>query len=92
MIKVKQHIPAFCEGFEPHLAQVANLDELLSLPWVHDWETEDTFDHFEQSKYADCVLLMAIMRNGNHWVVAYLWTPETLDLPQWRVGEALSRT
>ena len=33
MIKVKQHIPTFCEGFKPERCEVANLEKLLAVPW-----------------------------------------------------------
>lgn len=87
-MKVKRHIPAFVERDpEPDdLTEVSTLDDLLRVRWVKDWSDEPYFDHWERSDYsAQTQLLMAIHKDGTHWVTAYVTTDGDLSaLPQWK--------
>jgi hypothetical protein len=94
MILVKQHIPNFVDTGEAAPIEMTcnTLDEVLALPFIKQWDDE-FLDHFEKSSYGsiwtgmvvNSWLLMAIMKDGRFWVVAYLITDDNLrDLPLWK--------
>ena len=70
---IKQHIPNFFDGIEPKTWEFNNLEELLSIDWIKDWQTLSTgnieeggiideglpFYRYSQSKHGDSYLLMA---------------------------------
>lgn len=78
VIRVRQHIPSFCEGLEPEEDRVPDLEAMLKLPWVEKW-TDDDFVRWARSDN----YLMAV-RENSHWVVAFA-SPELLKgLPRWK--------
>jgi len=85
MIQVRLHRPAFFSGSTREQTNVETLDQVLQLEWIKRWAEEPNFDHFAQSPLGDQTLLMAMMRDGRHWVVAYLTIEAVpLNLPIWR--------
>lgn len=83
-MKILQHIPDFFSGFEPEKTEVNTLEELLQLPFVLRWSEGTEFDHWEQAEYfSGATLLMAIMKDGKHWVVAYVTKGDLSPLPVW---------
>jgi hypothetical protein len=82
-MKIIQHIPDFMSGYERHEADVGSTIDVLDLEFVKRWSGGDHFDHFEQTSHGNRWLLMAIMDDGKHWVVAY--SDDDLGLPEWKV-------
>jgi hypothetical protein len=97
-MKIKQHIPAACDGLSPLEVEFNSLEELLEIPFVkkftqcffHNENYNPYFKRFSISHYADYIyLLMAeYFRHPHypkHWVVGYIHREDTLglDLPVW---------
>lgn len=92
MISVKQHIPGFVSGVDPVDTTVESLQALFDLPFVQRWASDPNFSHWEiaQTRYtyvsgSDEDNLMAIMKDGSFWVVAYLPVDALPDLPLWTI-------
>lgn len=80
MIVFSQHIPAFVDGVTPVVAVVFNQDELLALPCVANWRTEE----FSRYSLADGMFLMAEMKDGKFWVIGFIKRgADQLTLPVW---------
>jgi hypothetical protein len=75
-VHVRQYRPAFFEGFEDWEGDVDTVQELCAIPFITRWATDPIFDHFEISHpyrdYPSYHNLMAMLKNGEHWVVAQL--------------------
>lgn len=90
-MRVRQHIPAFVSGIEPWDGEVHTLAELLDLPFVRDWATDERLKGFSYSPYPITLdgesrdLLMAETTDGKWYVVASVWPMGTLApfLPAW---------
>lgn len=91
MINVKQHIPPFCDGFNPIEHEISNLKDLLDLDFVKQFKEQNlgsdfykySLDHFIGNTY----LLMAEYDSGKKWfVVAYL-DNFISGLPKWIPNE-----
>ena len=80
-MKVRQHIPSFCDGSPVNTADVNSTAELLALPWVQTWSEHSNFKRFSLSDSIPPPLLMAEMTDS-YWVVAYLEKYDW-DLPKW---------
>lgn len=79
-MKVRQHIPAFFDGFEPCEGEVHTLNELLDLAFVHRWRVSSDFARFSVSARYDDDLLMCELTNGKYFVVAYLRGADKHDI------------
>lgn len=93
MIHYRQYRPAFFEGFENEEGEVANVEELLKLEFVHNFWLSPKFHRFSigtgiETPSGWMVTLMAEYRQGYEWWgVAYLWPQhreELEPLPQWK--------
>jgi hypothetical protein len=87
-VNIRQHVPAFCDGFEKKTAQFDTLEELLAVPWIHSWTEDAPVERFSWSKPWDTPVpvLMAELANGEHWVVGFFRDcpdPGVLGLPKW---------
>jgi len=72
MNTIKQHIPAFCEGFDKKTAEFNTLEELLGVAFVKNFTRVPTFFRFSQNDRH----LIAEYRGGREWwVVGYLQKP-----------------
>jgi len=85
-MKIKQHYPGYCSGFEIHTGEFNNYDELIAIPFVGKWETEpgdSEFNHYAiASNYTkDCSLLIAMFVKS-HWVIGYINSPVVDWLPE----------
>jgi hypothetical protein len=47
-VKVIQHIPSFCEGFEREEHEVSSAAQLLELPFVQSWKEHGPHAEFHQ--------------------------------------------
>lgn len=81
-MKIIQHIPDFVSGVDRVEVETGSLFDVLDLDFVKRWSGDSHFDRFEQCADRTRWLLMAIMNNGKHWVVAY--SDADLGLPEWR--------
>ena len=84
-LHLKQHIPNFVSGSEPVCSSVDSWGSARKLKWLHAWEDEH-FHHWEEARdYPGdgTTLLMAITKDGKHWVAAYV-TGGPLPLPEWK--------
>lgn len=81
-MKLKQHIPDFCDGFDRHEVEADTIEEILACPWVESWQRDDGFYRFEISEGR---YLMAVFNNGaKWWVVGYFDDATGVDLPIWK--------
>ncbi len=86
MIRARQHIPSFVDGYEPEEAEAASLDELLRVSWISRWMKPGmgSGQAFFRWSLADPDTLMAEYDEGRHWwVVAFLSSDEPIQLPKW---------
>ena len=81
MIRLRQHIPTFVDG-RPKEATVDDVPAMLALPWIAGW-VDANFDHWCCSRDR---LLVAWMKDGRWWVVAYILEGNVpaADLPDCR--------
>lgn len=82
MAILEQHIPSFCEGFEPKIGDFKNLQELLEIDFVKDWSKKKDFYRYSLSS----ANLMAEFNKGNKWyVIGYLrnYGIDLSNLPRW---------
>jgi hypothetical protein len=97
-MKIKQHIPAACEGDEPLEVEFNSLEELLEIPFVKKFSQcfycienpNHYFKQFSLSHYVDYIYLLIAEFEEHphlpkHWVVGYIHREDTLvlDLPIW---------
>lgn len=80
-MKIRQHIPGFCEGFEKEEVEYSTLEELFNIAFVKRWSNTTGFDKFSMSRHGDQVVLMAEFEMG--WQVAGYLTDGLPDLPKW---------
>lgn len=79
--KIRRHRPGFVEVDEPATETTfETAEQLFAIPWVKQWSDDPEFDHFERHQtkmrlpdgaFPD-QLLMAVMKSGKFWVVAYV--------------------
>lgn len=93
LIKFKQHIPNFCDGFEPYEIECDTLEQLLSHERIQSWTKYPDFHRFswtppEPEKHRPLGYLMCENKEGREWwVVGYIDTKDKLDLPIWSAKE-----
>lgn len=94
-IHARQHIPDFVDTDTRHRAVVSSVEELLAVPWIAAWATDDlvakdgvvSVRPFHRWSLSDNHL-MAEYDGGDHfWVVAYLTSDEPIPLPKWEETE-----
>ncbi len=83
-MNVRQHIPAFVSGVDPAVAVVACQRELLDLEWIQRWVDDPNFKRWSLSHDGERNLLMAEMKDGRFWVIAFVDDVTGLDLPTWK--------
>ena len=85
MIRLRQYAPTFVEGFEPNVATVSSVAEMLALPWVQAFAE---IPGFHRWSYKDR-LLMLEREGGRKWLVVAMIeegdVPAT-ELPDWKAG------
>lgn len=84
--KIRQHVPAFFEGFEPETVEFETVEQLLDIPWVHHFTEHPEFYRF--SLHRDCRTLMAEYKDGAYWLVVGfimhpMWHVSPEKLPRW---------
>jgi hypothetical protein len=95
--KVRQHIPAYVDGYEPAEALVEDLNGLLRLPWVRRWEEGFhmhsggvlPFVGWRRSGEGDRrETLMALYGADEEkwWVVAFAPAELLAELPKWTIS------
>jgi len=90
MTRVRQHIPGYVTGLQPEIANAHSHSELLNLPFVFVWTRDPQFDHWERATdYSpDEWLLVAKMKDGRHWVAAYVGMDLKSPLPEFQMHRA----
>lgn len=79
MNQIKQHRPAFFEGWENEVVDFESKDDLLAIPFVSNFATQPGFHQFSFGNN----LLMAEYQEGRKWwVVGYLKEP-VAGLSEW---------
>lgn len=61
----KQHIPNFIDTDRPEPCTYETVDELFENEFIKSWSDDDEFEFFAKSRNH----LMAMMNNGNYWVL-----------------------
>jgi hypothetical protein len=75
-MKVRQHVPSFCEGVVPAEAEVRTIKELLALPFIAKWEKVIPDIVFTIKPEKDNIFLLMADRPGYfYYVAAYLTVP-----------------
>ncbi len=96
--RVRLYRPGFFTGFEDVETTAQNAEELLSLPWVKEWEAHDGFVCWVKatgvpSPYASPDMpkwghLVGVFDGGaKWWVRATLSDATKYDLPEWKGPE-----
>jgi hypothetical protein len=75
---LRQHIPDYVDVDERFEAEIETVGDISKCPWLHRWEEDPNFSRWSRSD----ACLMAEMRDGSHWVVAYM-DPVLEELPVW---------
>jgi hypothetical protein len=102
VIRIKQHIPGFCDGLTPKRADVSSVEELLASPWVgrlkDNYAAKDgklyriPFHRFSVARGSLPYTLMIERDGGRDWHVLGFLEGDAVDLPEWvpvREGESL---
>lgn len=80
MNKFTQHIPTFCEDFEPIVIEFDDIQELLQNPLFNRHRNKPDFNYFAM----DREYLMAISDDEFRWFpMGRIEKPEEIDLPKW---------
>lgn len=100
MIRVRQHVPGYCDGVTPRDATAATTAELLAVPWIAtcvegEWFARNgllwarPFHRFSVTRDSSPTLI-AEYDNGDHWrVLAYILEGAVLvELPEWQITAA----
>lgn len=77
-MKIRQYRPSYFEGFENETCEFSNLEELLSIPWVKNFQSE----YFHRFSYSQNKL-MAEYHEGKEWWVAGMLEGIPEGLPKW---------
>lgn len=73
-IKVVQHIPAFVQTDQYEKATVSDVEAVLVLPFVAQWSDDPEFARWSVAdRNSRQPTLMAEMKDGKFWVVAFLY-------------------
>lgn len=78
-MNITQHIPNYCDGFEPKQATFNSTKDLLNVEWVKFFSEQKDFYRYSIS---DNNLLMAEFDEGYKWSVVGRLLP-TVSLPKW---------
>lgn len=84
-MRVKRHTPGWVdrEPMPEDGVTVANVEELLAIPYVKGWSMEPLFDHWKWSEcHGETRLLIAHCKDGKYWVVAYVEGGDLSSLPE----------
>lgn len=82
MNEIRQHRPAFFEGWENETIQFDTLEELLAIPWVKNFSAHGNFHQYSVSGNH----LMAEYRGGREWWVVGTLKHDVEGLPKWYHG------
>lgn len=80
--EIRQHIPAFMDGFDAQSASFEALDELVAIPFVASWTKQKDFHKFSDGDG----LLIAELRGGRSWWVVGRLKELVKELPPWDRG------
>lgn len=84
MTEIKQHFPAFCEGFDAKLERIESAADLDSIEWIRSWREDPGFYRFSVTRDPDYLkLLMAEFDQGRKWYVVGILSNDLPDLPAW---------
>lgn len=75
MIEAVQHLPNFVSGFEPERGIISDGGTVEDVPFIARWKKQPEFGRFSiipADRYETRDTLMAEMKNGKWWVVAFL--------------------
>lgn len=73
MNEIKQHRPAFFDGFENETVPFDTLEELMAIPWVVSFALAAEFHGF--SVYDNHALIAEYRGGERWWVVGFLKNP-----------------
>jgi hypothetical protein len=88
-VTVRRYRPAYFVGFEDEFAEASSHEELLAIPWIHQWADEDGFHRFSVT---ECIKgtqglvrqMMAETNAGLDWyVIGTIMADATFGLPTW---------
>lgn len=87
MNKIIQHIPNYCDRFEPRSVEFSTLSELLSIDFVQRFRNLNNFYQFSISNNR----LMAEYENGYKWFVVGFLDEQFKELPKWEPKRNLEK-
>lgn len=83
MNQIRQHRPAFFEGYENQTSGFETTNDLLQIDWVANFASMKDFHIFSMADNH----LMAEYKGGREWwVVGTVKEPQSVYLPQWDGG------
>lgn len=84
MREIVQHIPGFVGGVDPVIQTVPDMASVFQIPFIQRWEADPGFGHWSISEpHSDRPMLMATLKNGEFWVVAFARSGRLEGLPEW---------
>lgn len=92
MIRIRQYRPAYFDVAEG-LAEVTAPDTaaVFEIPFVKRWADNPDFDHWSLASPSDQPTLMANLKNGEFWVVAFVQEGVLEGIPMWVYPEKRER-
>lgn len=88
MPTIRQHIPAFFDGFEQHTADVETIEDLDRIKWIRSWRDDPGFYRFSfaplNQRHPARGLLMAELKEGREWWVVGSMSEPLEGLPLWQ--------
>ena len=71
MIKFREYLPTFYEGFTPRAYECSSLAKLLATPYVAGWK-KNTLETFTRYTLADDKLMVDLKDGKEWWVIGYI--------------------
>jgi len=85
MVQLSQPFPTFPKvGLVCKQALVDSADDLLRVPWIHEWRSHGLFYRFSQDLGTLPVALMAEFEEGRRWYVVCFLNQPLPGLPTWQ--------
>lgn len=84
-LTAQRYRPSYFTGHPEEFATYSTREELLSVSWIHPWQTGHTKDRFHQWSRSENHLV-AELDGGGVWFVVAVIDPETPQdwFPEWK--------
>lgn len=91
-MRIKQHIPGFCEGYEDLEAEFNSVEELKAIPWIARWSQEPDFRLFSiygSQLSGDYLLIVEFSGSDPKWWTIGFLSEDIKALPRWQPTKKL---